>query len=56
LAFLCETNQSVSVLSGKKSQSVEDIDGDGLVDFPRFIYGYTDDENTLYIKDNSRSG
>jgi hypothetical protein len=36
--------------------SVENFDGDGLADQPSIIYGYTDDEGVLHIKELSRSG
>jgi hypothetical protein len=36
--------------------SVENFDGNGLADQPSVIYGYTDDQDELHIKELSRSG
>lgn len=36
--------------------SVENFDGNGLADQPSTIYGYTDDQDELHIKELSRSG
>jgi hypothetical protein len=36
--------------------SVENFDGNGLADQPSIIYGYTDDQDELHIKELSRSG
>lgn len=36
--------------------SVENFDGPGLSDQPSIIYGYTDDQEDLHIKELSRSG
>ena len=36
--------------------SVENLDGNGFADQPSIIYGYTDDQDELHIKELSRSG